>query len=431
MPLSVARRLRTWMKRRRVSRLLFVAVIIISLAAYFGGPHLSAWHHYRAAEKDLAQNHPQLAYEHLIKALRVWPDSAPTQLLAGQAARRAGDLAAARRHLVECQRLESKPSDASVLEWAMFQATCGELDRVETFLRGKLSAHVAESALIYEALIEGYMQVYRVLDALGALRDWLANEPDNPVARSLRGRAWQRVHAYPKAVEDFQRVIEIDAERDEDRYRLAECLIEVSNPQQAAEHLETLRRRGLTEPRVLVRLAYARNLTGQGDEGIKLLDMVLESEPHNATALAAHAMIDFQAGRLQSADRYARRAIDYNPYDRQAHFTLYQSLAQQEGRQEEAKVQQQRLKVLEDRLTRLIDVTNRLMPQRPRDAELHYELATLLGGLGQLELAANWYQSTLRLDPSHAKAVAALADYYEAIGEPSKAAEQRRKMITP
>ena len=407
---NAASRFRAWIVRPRAQVLLGVVALVLGAAGYFGGPHLWAWYHFRAAERDLARHRPAPAYEHLTKSLKIWPNSAETQLLAGQAARRAGNLDAARRHLLECQRLESKPSDASVLEWAMFRATSGELDHVESFLRSKIATRHPQSGLIYEALVEGYLLVYRIHHAFGALRDWLNADSDHPVARSLRGRAWQRVHNYINAVADFRRAVEIDPERDEDRFRLADCLIEASNPREAAEHLEILRKRGMEEPRVLIRLAFARNQLGDGDEGIRILDLILAKDPNQPTALAAHAAIDCQAGRHDAAEHYVDRALALNPYDRHAHYTRYLVLAQQESRTAEAKAQHERLKVLEDRLTRLIDVTNRQMPQRPRDPELHYELGTLLAELGHTEQAASWYRSALRLDPAHAKARAALEE---------------------
>ena len=419
------RRLASGLARPRVRVVLGVAVIALGVAGYVAGPHLWASYHLRAGTRELDRHHPRAAYAHLDRVLRIWPESAEAHRLAARAARRDGDLDAAQRHLVECQRLEKRPTEETLLEWAMFRAACGNLAEVQTFLHDKIQAGDPRSGLIYEALIEGYLRVYQIYAALGGLREWLEKEPNHPVALSLRGRTFQRVHSYSKAVDDFRRVIEIDAERDDDRYRLADCLLEVGQPEEAGRHLEMLRVRRPQDDQVLIRLAFAWHQTGRSGESLEVLDALLARAPDNVLALSAHAQIDFQLGRIAAAESYARRALALDPYDRQAHFTLYQALAQQPGREEEAKLQQAQVRQLEVHLNRLLEVTNRLIPQRPKDPELHCELGTLLRSLGRKELALGWYESALKLDPNHPGTHRALADYYTETGDPQKAAQHR------
>lgn len=416
-------------RQRRWLIALGVVTTIIVAAALAWRP-AAAWWHFQRGQSDLNRHRSASALTHFERSIALGQSSPSSHLLAARAARRSGDLDKAQHHLAECQRLEKKPTEQSILEWAMLEASSGRLERVEPFLRRKVDENHPLSALIYEALVEGYLRVYRIFTALGGLREWLEKSPDHPIALSYRGRTWQRVHAYPKAVEDFRKVIAFDAERDDDRYRLAECLIETSAPNEAAEQLEFLRARRPQDSAVLSRLAFAWYQIGRAGDSIRLLDEVIDREPGNAMALAAHAQIDFQEGRIEDAEKYARRALDINPYDRQAHFTLYQSLASQPMREAEAKQQHAKLKELETRLTRLIDITNRYMPQRPRDPDLQYELATLLLALGQRELAFTWFESALNVDPSHAPTHRYLAEYYLSQGDEEKAALHRRQAQT-
>ena len=202
-------------------------------------------------------------------------------------------------------------------------------------------------------------------------------------------------------------------------------VLEVGQPEEAGRHLEMLRVRRPQDDQVLIRLAFAWHQTGRSGESLEVLDALLARAPDNVLALSAHAQIDFQLGRIAAAESYARRALALDPYDRQAHFTLYQSLAQQPGREEEAKLQQAQVRQLEVHLNRLLEVTNRLIPQRPKDPELHCELGTLLRSLGRKELALGWYESALKLDPNHPGTHRALADYYTETGDPQKAAQHR------
>lgn len=421
------RRLARWLARPRVRTGLAAAALALGAAGYFGGPRVWAAYHQRAAERELDRHRPAAARAHLDRVLRVRPESADAHRLAARAARRDGDLDAAHRHLVECQRLEPRPTEETLLEWAMFRATCGNLADVQGFLHERIQAGDPRSGLIYEALVEGYLRVYQIYAALGGLREWLEKEPNHSVALSLRGRTFQRVHAYPKAVEDFRRVVEIDPERDDDRYHLAECLLEVGRSAEAAEHLEALRRRRPGDDRVAIRLAYAWHQTGRSAESLGVLDEILARAPTSALALSAHAQIDFQLGRTADAEAHARRALAADPFDRHANFTLYQALAQQSGREAEAKAQQAHLQKLEVRLTRIIEITNRLMPQRPKDPELHCELGTLLREHGRTELALVWYESALRLDPDHPGTHRALAEHHAAAGDHQTAERHRRR----
>ena len=423
---ALFRRLTLLSARPRVRLGLAAAIVILGAAGYLLGPHVWASYHVRAGQRDLDRHSPRTAYSHLERALRVWPESATTQRLAARAARRDGDLDAALRHLVECQRLEKRPSEETLLEWAMFRATCGNMAEVQTFLHDKIQAGDPKTGLIYEALIEGYLRVYQIYAALGGLREWLEKEPDHPVALSLRGRTFQRVHAYPKAVDDFRRVLDLDSERDDDRYRLADCLLEVGQPEEAGRHLEMLRARRPSDDQILIRLAFAWHQTGRSVESLEVLDALLARAPNDVLALTARAQIDFQLGRIATAESSARRALAIDPFNRQAQFTLYQALAQQPGREEEARLQEERVRQLELRLNRLLEVTNRLIPQRPKDPELQSELGTLLKNLGRKELALVWYESALKLEPGHPGTHRALAEFYSEAGDAEKAAHHRR-----
>jgi acyl-CoA-binding protein len=85
--------------------------------------------------------------------------------MASRAARLSGDFASAEQQLRECQRLQKTPSDDTVLEWALFHAAEGDLDNVEGFLQDYIRRNRGSAGPAREALAEGYLRMYRVLDA--------------------------------------------------------------------------------------------------------------------------------------------------------------------------------------------------------------------------------------------------------------------------
>src|SRR5262249_49512908 len=133
----------------------------LGLACAWGGRHLWARFHYRAALADLARYRPAEACPHLEKCLTVWRDDGATHLLAAQASRQAGDFDAAERHLEAHARLHAAVSEERALEWAMLRAQNGDLETVEEPLLARVLNDDAKSPLILEALVEGNLRMYR------------------------------------------------------------------------------------------------------------------------------------------------------------------------------------------------------------------------------------------------------------------------------
>lgn len=407
----------------------WATVLLLGAVLALGGPYLWAVYSWNAAERALAQHRPADASQYLESCLRTWPRSPEVQLLAARAARRTEDYDAAHQHLTECQRLEragGKESEASVLEWALLRAEVGDVDAVEGFLVKRAMLPAPQSQPVLEALAAGYLRMYRFFDAMRCLEQCLQQDPGNLRALFLRGQAWERVHAYPKAAADYEQVVVGDPGHDAARLRLANSRLENGEPARAVSHLEHLRRRQPDNPEVLVRLAYAWNATGRLVESIQLIDDVLAQHPELPSALSARGQLAFQAEKPAEAEAWLRRALAHNRFDRAAHFVLQQCLEQQ-GRREEAAVQKEELRKLEETITRLNTIGNRLMPKSPRDPALHHELGTILLQLGNEQLGVGWFHSALRHDPDYLPAHKSLADYYERVGDRERAATHRER----
>src|SRR5262249_9909490 len=194
---------------------------------------------------------------------------------------------------------------------------------------------------------------------------------------------------------------------------------------EAAPHLEHRRARRPGDPEVLVRLAFARNGLGDADGSLRLLDALLASHPDYPPALTARGQLALQAGQREDAERWLRRALELSPFDRQAHYLLFQCL-QQQGKDEEAEQEQARLKRVEADIVRLIEISNKEMAPNPHDPALHHEVASLLMNMGHEELGVRWLHSALRQDPKYRPSHLALAEYYERTGDAAQAAEHRR-----
>jgi tetratricopeptide (TPR) repeat protein len=402
-----------------------LALASLGLAGFLGGRQLWANWHYAAAQKALARHHPSEAARHLDRCLGVWRDSAPVRLLAAQAARQAGDFDAAEEHLEAHRRLDPDAGEQRGLELALLRAQNGDLEKVEGDLLDRVHAGDPKSPLILEALIEGNLRMYRFTSAMSSLTIWLSHQPDNPRALFLRGRAWERVGAFERAIKDYARVVELDVANNDARLRLVNALIQQGKFDETLPHLAELKRWRPNDPEVLVRLAYARNALGEPEEADALLADLLRERPDYGPALLGRGQIAFQARRLDDAERWLRKALEADPADRQSNYVYFQCL-QRQGRTKEAEAQGAKLKSIEKDISRLIEIGNRDMNQRPRDPALHHEVGAIQRRMGQVELARRWFHSALMLDPNYRPAHASLAEHYEAVGQPEEAERHRR-----
>lgn len=422
--MSFLARVKTGLRSRLVLGGLLL-VLMLALAGYALHPTVT----YQLAKRALTQNRPRDTLAWIGPALAAWPDDPELHLLTGKAARLVGDYEMAERHLIRCQRLEEKPSEARLLEWALFKAETGDLKSVESFLREQVKRQPEQGAPIGEALAVGYLRVYRLTDALAALETALRQNPDSARALALRGRAYERVHAYGRAADDYERAATLDPDNDDHPLRHAKARLENGEPARAVVPLEKLRRLKPVNAEVLIRLAFAYNALGRLDEAIVLVDEILLREPELPLALSARGQLAFQEERLPEAEAWLTRAVAATPFDRQALYVLQQCLEQQ-GKTEAAAATKKRLKEVEDLLERLIAISNRLMPQSPRDPALHHELGTILQKMGHAELARTWLHSALEQDPSYRPAHEALARYYAEAGESLRASQHQRAAET-
>jgi predicted Zn-dependent protease len=393
-------------KARRLF-LLLLALFLCGVAAA-ALAQLRAWYHYRAGQSALDHYHFAEAREHLAIALQAWPSSWRVHLLAARAARLDGDVEQAQEHLHFCQ--QSQPSAEEVLlEWALLRAQVGELAAVEAYLHERLDRGSAQTPLIQEALIEGYLRTYRIGPALAGVEDWLKRQPDDTQALFLQGCIWLQVGRPLTALTSYRRVLELDPQRDDARWRLSQCLLKLHLYEEAQANLEYLHLRYPQNAEMAVELAGARFKRGQLSEAQQMLDTVLAEHPDNEAALRERGRLELAAGKAARAEKWLRRAAQLHPRDPQL-FQLLSSALEHQGKHEEAQLLQDRLKQNDRDFARLSEICLHELGQRPSDPALHSELGTLLLRLGYEQAGRNWLLLALQEDPNSAEARAALKD---------------------
>lgn len=388
----------------RIARRCRIVLIILILcgAAACVAAHLRAWYHFEAARASLARYHFAEARDHLSIPLRAWSGSWRVHFWAARAARLDGDRAEAEQHLQLCEQAQPANPDV-LLEWALLRAATGELASVEAFLRNLLRQGSDQSPLIQEALLEGYIRTYRLDPARAGLEDWLQRQPEDTQAYFLQGFLWQQVQQPQKALSSYRRVLELDPQRDDARWRLVQCLLKLGLAEEASPHLEYLHRRYPRNPEMTVELACGRFKQGKVSEAQELLDRVLAEHADCEAALRERGRLALAANNAVEAERFLQRVLKLNPHDAQSLQLLSSALAHQ-GRQEEAQALQDQLKQADRDFARMAAICLNELGQRPSDPALHSELGALLLRLGYPEAGRNWLLLALQEDPNDALA---------------------------
>jgi tetratricopeptide (TPR) repeat protein len=387
-----------------------------------------AWaeHHYQAAVRALDARDFAGARAHLASCLQARPLSADTHFLAARAARRALDYAAADRHLAECRRLGGVP-ELIELERDLARAQQGDLVQVEARLKDLVERGYPDDLIILEALCRGYLQTYRLVDAMHALEHWLERQPNDVQALIWRAEGLEHLQKVEEALEDFRRALELAPDRDDDRLHMVEVLIKAMHPEEAARNLLLLSQRRPRDPKVLLAQARCLRLQGKPTEAIQVLDQALLLTPADALVLTARGRLELEEGRPAAAEPWLRKAVALAPYERETVYALFNCL-QRLGRAAEAAPYEKELEKIENALDRLSQLAMKINSS-PNDPALRYEAGMIFLKSGQAKEGLRWLSSALQVDPAYAPVHQTLADYYESIGDFGMASQHRHAAL--
>jgi tetratricopeptide (TPR) repeat protein len=409
----------------RRPRLLLTLGFALCLIAV-GAVYFWADYQFRQARKALRQDRLDDARRHIQLCLWVWSRGPATHLLAARIERTRGNFIEAEQHLKEATRLQGGSSEATQLEWVLMRAQAGELDELSGGLRECLEAKHPDSAAILETLARVYMRETRLGYAKVCLDRWIELEPEAGHAYYWRGWVWERLNNPHGARDDYQRALELAPWRWDIQLRLAEMSVADNSPTAALPYLRPLMQTHADDPQVMTTWAGYLMLKGKTDEAQQVLDQVLQAHPDDLGALLQRGRLAFETSGPEKAEGYLRRALAIRPTHPDVLFQLSRVLQRIPGRATEAEEIMARTEQLKADQTRLQTLLR--MPSVPPSEQAAWtsELGTLFIRLGEDMTGLEWLHRALREDPQCGPAHEALARYYEAHGQPAKAAPHRK-----
>lgn len=414
------------MNLRLFTRLRLVQVAAVLLLLGLLVPHAWALYHFRAAISALDRYHPDQARVELARCQLVWGNWPAVRLLAARAAWQDNDFIASYDQLREAQRLLGNATEETAFEWALIQAAAGNFAEVEEYLQKRAEQAPEQAPVVWEALIEGYLRVFRAPDAMACVNLWLRKQPENIRALELRGKTFVTGKGIVRGAEEYRKVLAIDPSRKQTRWQLITCLLNLGSYDEAISHLEMFARESPQDPEIAARLARCYLMTQRAEEARTLLDAALAKHPDHGLCLRIRGQLALGQKQAAEAESYLVRAAELLPEDYQTQWLLFEALRQQ-GKQDEAKRQQVKADEVKDRAERIGELQSRKLAEQPLDPSLHYEMGLLLWRTGQLEAGEQWMLRALALDPDHTRAHAALADHYERLGNKTLS-DQHRKL---
>jgi tetratricopeptide (TPR) repeat protein len=406
-----------------------LSLAVIVAAGFFASRYVAAERHYRAAEAALQRHDFKDAENHLAEYLKVWPSSSEAHFLAARTARRATAYDEADEHLKAAQRLGGVP-EAIDLERALMRVQRGEFTKqLEDNLLYDLQNDHPDSVLILEALSRGYLRTYQLVKVEHCLKSWLEREPDSVQALLWMAEAHTYMQGNQRALEDYEKVLKIDPERDEARLQVAETLIRRHQAGEALPHFQRLHERQPRNVEVLVGLARCYRQLDKPQETAQSLEEALRLAPGNVDAQRERGRLAQDQGQVAEAVRWLRQVVAVAPYDREATFILAQSL-QQLGKGDEAAAYFKKVDEIDSKIKHLEEVT-RQIAKAPHDPALRHEAGKIFLESGQPIEGLRWLHSALQEDPSFGPTRRTLVDYYDGIGDTVNAARHRAYLLRP
>lgn len=378
--------------------------------------------HWEQAKRASDDGDAALAKTHLEAILAICPLNSQAQFLMARNCRRIQD-AASWRHLLLAESL-GWPRQQIILEKQLLQAEAGDIWSVEEALLDELNRLPPEERLILEALVKGYLNNFRFIDAVELATPWINRYPRDWLAYLFRGRAYQGLGRLEEAISDYQDALKIRPESILAKLWYADSLMVIHDYQNALANYQDYRTMVPDDWEAAFAIAECQFSLGE-PQARALLETLLTEHPRHQSGLLLAARMDLVEDSPEKALNRLRQALAISPRDPNTLQTLTAALRLLHRPDEADQMEKQYRQVL-DQGQQLRQLKEKILSQ-PEDTTLRYQAGMLCLEMGREEEAVDWFQSVLWISRDHRPTHLALADYWAKHGQPQRAAYHRRR----
>jgi tetratricopeptide (TPR) repeat protein len=411
----------------RYRRCLVVAIGLLLVAGFCSRWVYAAWQ-IRQARQNLSDTRPVLALEHLRQLAVPEAYRAEKLFLLGRASRRAGQLESAAAYLEQAEQAGWTVKEVRLQQNLLLVQT-GNFQQAGDLLKEILVTGTDDDTAeeIYEARAKGFYSTFRLGDALVCLNYWLNWRPHVRQARIWRAEIFERTTRTKEAVEDYRAVVQRDPDDVEVRLRLGAALLELNETRSALEEFETcLAKKTADADAQIGRLKCLRRLgelANVSETLSTLLDRELKPGQRGSVLRELGEMALYQQDYARAVE-YLKQARQVDPVNCLVYAPLRIAYSRL-GLADLAEAEKRRGEEATARSNRLSEITQAVL-QDSLNADLRYEAGMILVAEGLKSEGAAWLKTAVECDPTHVKAHAALADYYDDLGDLAAAQRHRR-----
>lgn len=408
----------------KVALLFSCLVFLIAAAAWLDVPSRIAR---QRALHAVARFDHEAAELWLLRARRWAWRGAEAELLAARIYRRQGRVEDMHRVLRSALHQGADPALVS-LERAMAMAQSGHLQLVESELMAALQAGLGDAAEISDAYSNGLTVMSRFAHALEVLQAWRDDYPGDPRPDYRLGRLYEHQQLWEEAETHYRRSLAVRDTHYPARYRLGRVLLygrRVAEARQEFEQCLTMRNPLAAK----VQLAGCLRALGDSDEAAEILNQVVAHDyeavlasyaamgesPEHYEAAAMLGDIQSESGNDADAVPWLRLAVEKNPRDLSARYSLAVALRQL-GRTAQAEAHFEAVRTAREALQRANPLRERIS-QSPEDHDARLELGQLLLEHESQRMGVFWLRSVLATDPKNRRAHELLAQHFKKMSQ--------------
>jgi tetratricopeptide (TPR) repeat protein len=356
-------------------------------------------------------------------------DNAQSEMIAARVSRHLGMLDEMSEHLSRASRLGANELDVK-MEEAMALAQTGKLDRVEADLFQWLSNGLGDADEISDAYANGLAANSRFDNANEILAAWRRDFPNDPRPDYRLGRIKEHFQVWDEAIAAYLASLQRRDDYYPSRYRLGRVYFVIRKIDEAKKAFENCLLMPLPEA-AKIQLALCYRSLGEGENARKILQQVLQQDygtivrsyqsveeaPEHFEAAATLGDLESEAGNYQEAYKWLKLAVDKNPRDLTARYSLALTLRRL-GQVEQSDNMIAEVQKARTALERANPLRDRIAA-KPDDLEARLELGKLLLENESMRMGRFWLQSIFKFDPNYREAHRALADHYRQLAESS------------
>lgn len=397
--------------RRKPGRWACLSLVVIAVCC--ASPAICRMTQTILAERALREDNAETALEWL-DSIPEWNRVGKTHLIYARAHRKQGKFDLVRAHLKSAWDL-GVPVELLEREQWLTQARAGQMDEAEPHLRQLLLDPRDNGQEICESYVTGYLLNYQFSSAAPILAAWEAQFPLDPRPHELIGGWLQDSERWSEAVASYEKALELNPGRTQIRCDMAVCLRELHEYDKAKLQFLRCLKETPDDSQLLIQWAEWLLSNGQVNESKAVLLRILELNSEDQDARFAMAKSQLMEGAAKDAAQTLEQLHQENPYSLPIQYSLASAL-QASGSTERAAEMYKQVNEAEEKLRRKQLLLDTLI-KNPNEPEARYEIAMISMKHESPVEGLRWLLSVIDLNPRHAPAHSALADYYHGIGK--------------